>query len=71
MNKKEKLEAIEKFGHYIIEYAKKEKEDIEETNQDDLKKLMAKCVMPALILKFSSPYLEAIKADDELKKQLL
>jgi len=68
MEKKEFLDAIEKFGQSLSDYAQKAKEDPSSVEETDLNELSEKVIKPILLIDFKSPHLQALRKNVEWEK---
>jgi len=68
MEKKEFLDAIEKFGQSLAGYAQKAKEDLRTVEETDLYNLSDKVIKPILLINFKSPHLQALRKKVEWEK---
>ncbi len=68
MEKREFLDAIEKFGQSLADYAQKAKEDPGKVEETDLNNLSEKVIKPILLINFKSPHLQALRKNVEWEK---
>jgi len=68
MEKREFLDAIEKFGRSLADYAQKAKEDPGKVEETDLNNLSEKVIKPILLINFKSPHLQALRKNVEWEK---
>ena len=68
MEKKEFLDAIEKFGESLADYAQKAKEDVSSVEESDLHELSEKVIKPILLIDFKSPHLLSLRKSVQWEK---